>query len=67
MNGDAAYFQRRALAEREAGMRAAHLNAREAHLEMARRYEEFASALASHEGALLGFGSSDVEARPRNV
>jgi hypothetical protein len=55
MNGDAEYFRRRALQEKSAGMRAAHPNAREAHLQMARRYEEFASALASHQGALLGF------------
>jgi hypothetical protein len=54
MNGDAEYFRRRALQERKAGMQAAHANAREAHLQMARRYEEFASALASNEGALLG-------------
>jgi hypothetical protein len=55
MNGDAAYFRRRAVEEKIAGMRAAHPRAREAHLQMARRYDEFASALTSHEGALLGF------------
>ena len=55
MNGDAEYFRRRARQEKTAGMQAGHPNAREAHLQMAQQYEEFADALASHEGALLGF------------
>ena len=55
MNGDAEYFRRRALEEKVAGLQAAHPNAREAHLRMARQYERFASALASQDGALLGF------------
>jgi hypothetical protein len=49
MEGDAAYFARRAREERIAAMKAAHPNAREAHLDMARRYHELASAIASHE------------------
>jgi hypothetical protein len=55
MNGDAEYFRQRALQEKAAAMQAVHAEAREAHLQMARRYEEFASALGSHQGALLGF------------
>jgi hypothetical protein len=55
MNGDAEYFRRRSVEEKTAAMKAAHPNAREAHLQMAFRYDEFASALTSHEGALLGF------------
>ena len=47
MEGDAIYFSRRATEERAAATRAAHEAAREAHLDMARRYEEFASAIGS--------------------
>jgi hypothetical protein len=49
MTGDAAYFAERARQERAAAMQAANLQAREAHLEMARRYDELAGALASPE------------------
>jgi hypothetical protein len=58
MNGDAEYFRRRSVEEKSAAMKAGHPNAREAHLQMARRYDEFASALAASEGALLGAQSS---------
>lgn len=47
MEGDASYFSRRASEERAAAMRAAHTAARQAHLDMARRYEEFATAIES--------------------
>ena len=49
MEGDAVYFQRRAREEREAAMNADHPAAREAHLELAARYAELASAIASSE------------------
>jgi hypothetical protein len=47
MEGDAVYFSRRANEERAAAMRAAHAAARQAHLDMAKRYEEFATAIDS--------------------
>ena len=49
MKGDATYFGERARQERAAAMRAANLQAREAHLDMAKRYEELAGALVAHE------------------
>lgn len=49
MQGDAVYFRRRALEQSEAAMNADHPKARASHLELARRYEEFANALAAHE------------------
>jgi len=52
MKDDAAYFGERARQERAAAMQAASLQAREAHLEMARRYDELAHALSSPEAAL---------------
>jgi hypothetical protein len=48
MEGDALYFSRRAQEEREAAMKAAHPSAREAHLDMAGRYDDLAGALAAH-------------------
>jgi len=44
MEGDVEYLRRRAQQEREAGMKAAHPKAREAHLQMAKRFEDFAVA-----------------------
>lgn len=44
MEGDVAYLCRRAQQEREAAMKAAHPKAREAHLEMAARFDDFAQA-----------------------
>ena len=52
MEKDTAYFGRRAAEERSAAMHAADLRAREAHLEMAERYDELASAIASNEERL---------------
>lgn len=46
MEGDAAYFDRRAREERTAALKALHPEARKAHLEMAGRYDELASAIA---------------------
>lgn len=44
MEGDVEYLRRRAQQEKEAAMQAAHPKAREAHLELARRFDEFAQA-----------------------
>lgn len=49
MQGDAIYFEQRANEERVAAMRAPHPSARQAHLEMAERYDDLASALSSRE------------------
>jgi len=48
MESDSVYFRRRAGAERVAAMKAPHPSARQAHLEMAGRYDELAQALADH-------------------
>jgi len=49
MKGDAVYFGERAKQERTAAMRAANLQAREAHLELAKRYDDLAAALVTNE------------------
>ena len=49
MDGDHIYFSRRANEEREAAMKAPHPVARQAHLDMAERYKELATAIASHQ------------------
>ena len=49
MTGDVAYLIRRASEEREAAMRAAHPNARQAHLQLAGRYREMADAITARE------------------
>jgi len=45
MEGDAAYFSRRASEERTAAMKAAHPNARQAHIDMAGRYDDLARSI----------------------
>ena len=45
MEGDAIYFRERASEERAAAVKSANLNARQSHLEMARRYDTRANAL----------------------
>ena len=52
MDGDAIYFNRRATEEREAAMRAPHPDARRAHIELAKRYQELAAAITTHALAL---------------
>jgi hypothetical protein len=52
MEADFTYFRRRAQQEREAAMKAPHPGARQAHVEMAERYDEFASAIAAHHEVL---------------
>ena len=47
MEGDSLYFGRRAAEERAAAMKAAHPGARQAHLELATRYDDLAAALAA--------------------
>ena len=49
MEGDVAYLRRRSQQEREAASRAAHPKAREAHLELARRFDEFSDAAAARD------------------
>jgi hypothetical protein len=49
MEGDAAYFTRRANEERESAMKAAHPNARRAHLTMAGRYSDLAHSMIAEE------------------
>lgn len=49
MERDTEYYRRRASDERVAAMKAAHAKVREAHLEMARLYDEKLSAIASGE------------------
>lgn len=49
MEGDAAYFARRASQEREAALKAAHPSARQAHLELAGRYDDLAHAIVARE------------------
>ena len=60
MKSDAAYFTRRATDERAAAGKAAHAAARQAHLELAGRYEELARAIRSHELRLEGFADGQT-------
>jgi hypothetical protein len=48
---DAAYYRTRAQEEIDAAMAAQPTSARKAHLELAQRYEELASALEQHQEA----------------
>lgn len=48
MEADFNYFSRRAQEERIAAMQAPHPSARRAHLDMAERYDELATAIESH-------------------
>lgn len=45
MEDDFAYYRRRAADERVAAMKAAHLAARQAHLDLADRYEDLATQI----------------------
>jgi hypothetical protein len=44
METDSGYFARRASEERRAALKSAHASVREAHLSLAKRYDELASA-----------------------
>jgi hypothetical protein len=48
MERDSIYFSRRASEERDAASNAVHSMAREAHLKMAERYDDFAAATRTH-------------------
>jgi hypothetical protein len=52
MTGDAGYFVRRASQEKAAAMKAVHPTARQAHLEIAQRFEELARSISDHERTL---------------
>jgi hypothetical protein len=52
MNGDAIYFRSRALDERAAAAKAEHSGARQAHLDMAHRYDDLATAIEEREKEL---------------
>lgn len=57
MEGDAIYFGRRAQEERTAASHASHPTARQAHLDMADRYDELSAAIASRESP-VGVGQA---------
>ena len=59
MEGDVLYFSRRAKEERAAAMKAAGSAARDAHLDMAARYDELAASIAAREQH-LGLDSVDA-------
>jgi hypothetical protein len=54
LEGDIAYFRRRASEERTAALQALHPSVRKAHTTMAERYEDLVRGMASYERA-LGF------------
>ena len=60
MEGDTAYFRRRASDERAAGMKASHPRARKSHLELAGRYDDLANAIEGRE-RYLGSGQKDEQ------
>lgn len=49
MEGDVAYFSRRAAEEREAALQAADPRVRQSHLELAVRYQDFATAVQARD------------------
>ncbi len=53
MEHDVIYFARRASEERSAAMQSVNLNARRAHLDLAKRYDELVIALQSHHEAVV--------------
>ena len=53
MDRDSDYFSRRAAEEREAAMKAPHPTARQAHVELAQRYDELATAITRHVVSLV--------------
>jgi hypothetical protein len=52
MESDVIYFSRRAGEERQAAMRAEHPGVRQAHLDMAQRYDDLVSAIATRDRQL---------------
>jgi hypothetical protein len=53
MEGDTIYFSRRAGEERTAAMKAAHPAARQAHLDLAGRYDDLAQSIAAQDRTVL--------------
>jgi hypothetical protein len=53
MESDVTYFSRRASEERQAAEHAGHPKAREAHLELASRYDEMATAIGRSTAQVL--------------
>jgi len=49
MEGDTSYFRRRASEERTAALKSQHAKVREAHLQMAERYEDLVRAIAARD------------------
>ena len=49
MEDDVSYFTRRAFQEREAAMRSSDMRARQAHLDMADRYQDLATSIEARE------------------
>lgn len=49
MESDVSYFKRRASEERAAALSASDRQAQKAHLEMARRYEDFVHGIIKHD------------------
>ena len=62
MKTDHHYFDRRAREEREAAMKAPHLGARQAHIELARCYSELAASRAEQQ--MMGTGPVDAQSAP---
>jgi hypothetical protein len=58
MEGDHIYFSRRAQEERRAALKAPHPTARQAHLELAGRYDELAGAIVHIEHRIEESGSA---------
>ena len=54
MDGDSLYFSRRGSEERKAAAAATDPRARQAHLDLAGRYDELAAAIGSHERVAAG-------------
>ena len=58
MDGDSFYFSRRGSEERLAATKAVDPRARQAHLELASRYDELAAAIGSHESVVVGLANA---------
>lgn len=52
MESDVLYFGKRASEERRAAMQAAHPGVRQAHLDMAQRYDDLVDAIAARDQVL---------------
>src|SRR5436190_1299704 len=59
MESDVLYFGRRASEERRAALRAAHPSVRQAHLDMAQRYDELVNAMTER-NEMLGLSQTSA-------